>query len=424
MIQDIKRKNSSSEHHAKLRKHSLPHLFVDWLEDNIFGVILVTLVLVVIIVFSILFWPKNSNTSFYFNSCLGEWSNNNHAEGPPTVLGHSDPNDFNLNNSAVLVRNTGAIFCGDLYGDIPVGTKPNKAELHLRMALIDELFVVVELDKDAINEDGQLSQDAISQGEGFFDIRDTVDRTLSESGSSNDTQTEDIFSGYLIDEDEPFLEIYFSYDKGKNWILADRVGRTNWKDLSYTIPFFNWAVVDNFEVSIHGVKRIPDQPDVYLDSAWLTVEYEDQLESINDTTSLGYEGEDASFSADGFNKDEEPSFKVFEEFTNISCQIKPFSVDVERGSEANFEVELAKVTDEMPYRLSVVETPDSMQSRITVSDLGEDGESIMLHLETSPGTTIGSYGMSLLYEGLVEKGIFRSGDRYESTFCRFNLNVL
>ncbi len=414
--------------HKDAAHYSLPHRLIFWIESHFLSAaICAVLILLIGIVFFVM-QSSDKAAYFYFNSCLGEWSNTNNAEGPPTVIEDESAESFNLNNSAVLSRNIGGIFCADLYGTVPQGSTPKKAELNLSLALIDEPDLIVEVDQSSLNEEGEISADA-KKPEEFFDIgedvKDFEDGLGNQESISHDKVSinESIFSGTIVDEEEPFLEIYFSYDDGENWLLADTVGRSNWKDLSYNVPFFDWNSIQNFQVSIHGIKRLPNQPDVYLDSLWLSVIYEENKAVVSNTNFAEPKDAGLTYSSEEFENTEDPSFKVFEDFTSISCEIKPFTIFAEKGETANYKVTLVKTGRDMPYRLSVGKTPDLVLPRLIISN-DEGNENIEIMVDISPGAEAGSYSMVLLYEGLVSKSIFAKDDKYETTYCRFNLTVI
>lgn len=411
--------------HSDAKRDSWPHKLLAWLENNIVGVLILVILLVILSIVTFKFTGKTLTTYFYFNSCLGEWSNTNHAEGPPTVTEKDTPDKYNLNNSAVLSRNIGGIFCGDLYGTVPQASTPKKAELRLSLALIEELDLFVEVDQRILNEKGQISPDIISEGEGFFDIGSGSKEKINDTNIQHKKTSinGDIFSGTIIDEEEPFIEIYFSYDDGKNWLLADRIGRANWKDLKYNIPFFDWNSLKNFQVSIHGIKRLPDQPDTYLDSVWLSVDYELAENTVSNTNFYESRDSGSTFKSEEFGKEEDPSFKVFEDFTDISCEIRPFTRQAGRGETLTYEVSLLKTGRDMPYRLSIGDAPDLILPRLIISN-DDNTESVEILVDISAGAKPGTYSMVLLYEGLIKKSFFEKDNKYETTYCRFNLTVI
>lgn len=74
-----------------------------------------------------------------------------------------------------------------------------------------------------------------------------------------------------------FLEVYYTLD-GENWQSLGSIGRDNLQNISFEIPLSYWEDIGNLQIKIDGLMAFDSHPIIYLDSAWIEVEYEEFLE--------------------------------------------------------------------------------------------------------------------------------------------------
>ena len=76
-----------------------------------------------------------------------------------------------------------------------------------------------------------------------------------------------------IDTEPPFLEISYTLD-GKDWSTIARVTTESWSGLAVELPLQSWDELATVQVALQAVPTAAEQPQVLLDSVYLTVTYE------------------------------------------------------------------------------------------------------------------------------------------------------
>ena len=68
-----------------------------------------------------------------------------------------------------------------------------------------------------------------------------------------------------------FLDVSYSLD-GQTWQDLGQVNADNWKNFSVTIPVTSWDDINTLQIQLSPIPSV-DMPAIYLDSAWLHVDY-------------------------------------------------------------------------------------------------------------------------------------------------------
>ena len=95
----------------------------------------------------------------------------------------------------------------------------------------------------------------------------------SVSGEVAGTTSDEIIVGEASDENEPFLEVLYSFD-GMIWTPLGTIGRENWRDIAYGIPIESWDDLYSLQISVQGYRVVENQPDVYIESMPVEISYE------------------------------------------------------------------------------------------------------------------------------------------------------
>lgn len=118
--------------------------------------------------------------------------------------------------------------------------------------------------------------------------------TFSESIFNNSTFTESTSEKNIISTDfissstennspslekDNIFEILYTFD-GLNWISLGKVNFSNWQNLEFEIPDFNWSNLENFQVKIQSLSPKEFNLTAYLDGLILEVEYKTK-ENLN-----------------------------------------------------------------------------------------------------------------------------------------------
>lgn len=86
----------------------------------------VSILIVVLIIFSVAIKGKASIVNFYPETCLGGWENPSNTEGQPSVASDAQGSDFTRDNAAFLKNRAAQMFCGDFSGEVPEDSVPRK----------------------------------------------------------------------------------------------------------------------------------------------------------------------------------------------------------------------------------------------------------------------------------------------------------
>jgi hypothetical protein len=103
------------------------------------------------------------------------------------------------------------------------------------------------------------------------DDKPPTDEPTSTPDSSSVTPT----STQLLptDTEPPFLEISYTLD-GKDWNTVAKVTSKSWSGLAVELPLQSWDELATVQVALQAVPTAAEQPQVLLDSVYLTVTYE------------------------------------------------------------------------------------------------------------------------------------------------------
>lgn len=260
-------------------------------------------------------------------------------------------------------------------------------------------------EEKSLNNNKDLTEDTATSTDG--------DTTTSEEGVGSDGSS-------VSEEEQYFLEVFYTLDGGRTLISLDKISATNWidKDFEYDIPLENWDEVRKFQVSLHGIDAVENQPIVYLDSAWIVVEHLDDTpdeEEVVKGTPANFE-EDKLIdlkNSDEFTAEEEIIFEN-NNTRDRTCVVEPFSLEIERGGSGRYELQLSEF--EKPYRLISSNAPEGITlERYFEEDLGVPHEYIKVDI--SEDTQFKSITLQVLFQIQERRHVV------SSAVCSFNVEV-
>lgn len=252
---------------------------------------------------------------------------------------------------------------------------------------------------------------------GIPDNIETGNATSSEKTSSSD---EDEAS--VEEEEVYFLEIFYTLDGGRSLRSIDKISATNWVDkkFEYEIPLGSWDEVRDFQVSLHGIDAVENQPIVYLDSAWIEVEHSGDEPKEEDVkvkgTPADYEKDKlvSLTESNEFTADEE---LIFEDNNtrDRTCEVNPFSLQIEKGNSGRYEIELSEFGK--PYRLISSNAPEGVVlERYFETVFDEPHEYIKVSV--AEDTEFKSLTLQVLFQIQERRNVV------SSAVCRFNVEII
>ncbi len=239
-----------------------------------------------------------------------------------------------------------------------------------------------------------------------------------EAGETEPTDEAEVVTETQTEEPEVaevFLEIYYTLDGGKTLNILDKVTASNWqnKSFEYDVPITTWEDLSKFQVSLHGVSVVENQPIVYLDSAWLITEHKPESEEETDEVELDEGVQSGLYSevvkTPNFDSDKSQDYPEAE-VSAVICDISPFSQKIKAGDSARYQVGLSEKLN--PYRLTFGKLPEGIS--IATEEVGEE---VFFVIEAESSAEEGSTNISVLYEVINDDAVV------EENTCQFNVVI-
>ncbi|MEK7650593.1 MAG: hypothetical protein AAB364_01840 [Patescibacteria group bacterium] len=102
--------------------------------------------------------------------------------------------------------------------------------------------------------------------------------TVAENISSPQIASEVLAAGEQIAAENQDLEVLYTLDS-QTWQTLGKVGESNWREASFTLPITNWSDLSKLQISIKRLSTLDEPPRIELDSLELAVFYESPFET-------------------------------------------------------------------------------------------------------------------------------------------------
>lgn len=134
------------------------------------------------------------------------------------------------------------------------------------------------------SESSDSNKDVLIENSGSESNHDDTQDTSSESVIEETSQSEDAqeisntIEEVSVDESarDDLFRVMYTID-GEKWEELGLVKRNNWKNVEFEIPFSSvdsWEKLSKVQIAIESLPTIDSFPETYLDSVWVSVEYE------------------------------------------------------------------------------------------------------------------------------------------------------
>ncbi|MDQ5950020.1 MAG: hypothetical protein QG563_527 [Patescibacteria group bacterium] len=174
----------------------------------------VSILIVVLIIFSVAIKGKASIVNFYPETCLGGWENPSNTEGQPSVASDAQGSDFTRDNSAFLKNRAAQMFCGDFGGEVPDDSVPRKFTVRFSWFVDDgsydkgEKIINEKLDEGRnVQTKTEENEDTDSVNQGSDESTDSASDSQTDSSADENTDDSSIPSNEDGSSDLPSSEM-------------------------------------------------------------------------------------------------------------------------------------------------------------------------------------------------------------------------
>lgn len=177
---------------------------------------------------------------------------------------------------AFLKRFTARVFAQESEEPAPSAEeKEPEVEIKKEEENVEETPVPVDTLIEKENEAPQEEENVQNEDENV----DTESEDASSGSDSENTSSSDNENDILTTDDsarDDLFRVTYTID-GSNWEELGVVKRNDWKNIEFEIPFSSvdsWEKLSKVQIAIESLPTIDQFPEAYLDSMWVTVEYE------------------------------------------------------------------------------------------------------------------------------------------------------
>src|SRR3989344_4011199 len=247
----------------------------------------------------------------------------------------------------------------------------------------------------------------------------TTTPTIPTATTTLATTTEEIVvTGEIAVSEGPhdIVEILYTLD-GENWVSIGLLNSSDTSDAILQIPIVDVSDLSRMQISVQAVGATDEMPDVYIDSIWAEVTFEEKEKEQK----IHQPPVRIAYASTGFwplpvYESENEMFTPNTE-DQVRCVVEPFSQESAGGEILTYRLKLH--TQEMfrPFRVTLGDLPTGTGGISLDYDELSMARELKLMVDVSGEATPGSFGSVILYEEIYEDGMVNRN------ICQFNLIV-